>query len=212
MGPVHSGPAVGAKTCLGCGETKPYSAFHRQRNHSDGYRPRCKQCRKASTREYYEKNVDALKAKSAQFRCEQPERSRAQVSAWVERNHSRKRAKDREYYRNHIEERREYNSRPDRLAAHRANAKTQKAKRRAAIGSTIEPITAEQWQEIQASYLMLCVYCLERCDDPTMDHVVALNRGGDHAAGNIVPACRKCNREKTDKSVIVFLAERPIAT
>jgi 5-methylcytosine-specific restriction endonuclease McrA len=160
---------------------------------------------------YYEKNADALKAKSAQFRCEQPERARAHVSAWITRNRSKKRAKDREYHREHVEERREYNSRPERRAAHRANAKTQKAKRKAAIEATIEPITAEQWEDLKASYLWLCVYCLEKCDDLTMDHVVALNRGGDHTVGNVVPACRTCNREKTDKSMIVFLAERRIA-
>ncbi len=208
VGPASVGPTP--KTCLGCGLAKEYSEFHRKKSSPDGYRPRCKQCRKVSSREYYEKNADALKAKSAQFRCEQPERSRAQVSAWVTRNRSRKRAKDREYHREHREEQRAYNKTPERRAANRVNAKYQKAKRKAAIGSTIEPITAEQWEEIQASYLMLCVYCLERCDDLTMDHVVALNRGGDHTAGNVVPACRKCNREKTDKSVVVFLAERPI--
>ena len=208
--PASAGLAL--KRCLGCGLSKEYSEFHRQKSLPDGYRPRCKQCRKASSREYYEKNADALKAKSARFRCEQPQRARAHVSAWVTRNLSRKRAKDREYHREHREEKRAYNKTPERRAAHRANAKMQGAKRRAAIGSTVEPITADQWEEIQQSYLLLCVYCLEKCDDLTMDHVVALNRGGDHAAGNVVPACRKCNREKTDKSVIVFLAERPIAT
>ncbi len=210
VGSVSTGPTLRGKVCLGCGQAKEYSAFHRRRHSPDGYRPRCKQCRKASSRAYYEKNVDALKAKSAQFRCEQPKRARACVSAWITRNRSKKRARDREYHREHREEKLAYNKTPERRAAHRANAKYQKARRKAAIAATVQPITAEQWEEIQASYLMLCVYCLERCDDLTMDHVVALNRGGDHTAGNVVPACRKCNREKTDKSVVVFLAERPI--
>ncbi len=210
VGPASVGLAL--KCCLGCGLAKEYSEFHHQKSSPDGYRPRCKQCRKASTRAYYEKNAEALKAKSARFRSEQPKRARAYVSAWIERNRSEKNAYSRKYHREHREERLAYNKTPERRAAHRANAKYQKARRKAAVDATIEPITADQWEEIQQSYLLLCVYCLEKCDDLTMDHVVALNRGGDHAAGNVVPACRKCNREKTDKSVIVFLAERPVAT
>ena len=210
VGSASVGPAP--KTCLGCGLAKEYSEFHRQKSSPDGYRPRCKQCRKAPARAYYEKNADVIKKRASDWQCANRERYLRSLRNWRVRNRAKKRGDDGSYHREHREERLAYNKTPERRAAHRANTKTQKAKRRAAIESTIEPITAEQWQEIQASYLMLCVYCLERCDDPTMDHVVALNRGGDHAAGNIVPACRKCNREKTDKSVIVFLAERPIAT
>jgi 5-methylcytosine-specific restriction endonuclease McrA len=124
------------------------------------------------------------------------------------RNRVKKCEDDSRYYQQHRDDILTYNKTPNRRAAHRANAKVQGAKRRAAIESTIEPITAEQWEDLKASYLWLCVYCLEKCDDLTMDHVVALNRGGDHTVGNVVPACRTCNREKTDKSMIVFLAER----
>jgi 5-methylcytosine-specific restriction protein A len=43
-----------------------------------------------------------------------------------------------------------------------------------------------------------CHYC-ERKFAPgklTMDHVVPLARGGSSTKGNIVPACRECNRDK----------------
>ncbi|MGK5083949.1 HNH endonuclease [Bdellovibrionota bacterium FG-1] len=44
----------------------------------------------------------------------------------------------------------------------------------------------------------LCYYCGQRVESRqlTMDHVVPLARGGTSTEGNIVAACRECNREK----------------
>ena len=44
----------------------------------------------------------------------------------------------------------------------------------------------------------VCNYC-ERKFKPselTMDHVVPIARGGTSTPGNVVPACRECNRDK----------------
>jgi 5-methylcytosine-specific restriction endonuclease McrA len=43
-----------------------------------------------------------------------------------------------------------------------------------------------------------CHYCGEKfpAKQLTMDHVVPLARGGTSTQGNIVPACRECNRDK----------------
>ncbi len=44
----------------------------------------------------------------------------------------------------------------------------------------------------------LCHYCGKKFApaELTMDHVVPLARGGESSRGNIVPACRDCNRDK----------------
>lgn len=44
----------------------------------------------------------------------------------------------------------------------------------------------------------LCHYCggKFKAAELTMDHVVPLARGGTSTMGNIVPACRACNRDK----------------
>lgn len=182
--------------------------FHRQKLSPDGYRSRCKACRKAETRAYYEANAEALRKKSARFRREQPAAAKAHVARWKENNRVRKLAYDRQYHSEHREERLAYNRTPERREAHRANARTQKAKRRAAMGAAVGRITAKEWAEIRASYGGLCVYCHAKPARLTQDHVVALNRGGSHTADNVVPACRRCNRSKSDKPLLVFLAER----
>jgi 5-methylcytosine-specific restriction endonuclease McrA len=44
----------------------------------------------------------------------------------------------------------------------------------------------------------LCHYCGGKfaAQELTMDHVVPIARGGTSTQGNIVPACRECNRDK----------------
>ncbi|MGZ3653524.1 MAG: HNH endonuclease [Bdellovibrionota bacterium] len=44
----------------------------------------------------------------------------------------------------------------------------------------------------------LCHYCGNKfpANELTMDHIVAVARGGTSSKGNVVPACRKCNLEK----------------
>jgi hypothetical protein len=64
--------------------------------------------------------------------------------------------------------------------------------------------TEEQWLEILKIHDGRCAYCLERCDRLERDHVVALSRGGDHSADNIVPACRSCNATKWARPVFMM--------
>lgn len=44
----------------------------------------------------------------------------------------------------------------------------------------------------------ICHYCHRRVapSELTMDHIVPLARGGRSTKGNVVPACRDCNRAK----------------
>ncbi|MFI2212992.1 HNH endonuclease [Streptomyces sp. NPDC020141] len=57
----------------------------------------------------------------------------------------------------------------------------------------------EQWS---------CTYC-DRDFGPTMiaemDHVTPLAKGGLHTWWNLAPACRDCNRSKSDLDVAVWL-------
>ena len=43
-----------------------------------------------------------------------------------------------------------------------------------------------------------CFYC-GSFQNPTIDHVIPLNRGGVDSIGNMVTACRRCNSSKQDK-------------
>ena len=56
----------------------------------------------------------------------------------------------------------------------------------------------------------ICYYCEKKFGktDLTMDHILAIGRGGHSAKGNIVAACKECNSKKAHQTP----AEMLIAT
>ncbi|MFF0822395.1 HNH endonuclease [Micromonospora haikouensis] len=62
------------------------------------------------------------------------------------------------------------------------------------------PVPAKVLRRLRAGS---CTYCPQPAE--TIDHLVPLNRGGRHAEGNLVPACRSCNSSKGDKFLIEWL-------
>ena len=59
----------------------------------------------------------------------------------------------------------------------------------------------------------LCHYCGRKFTfkELTLDHVVPLSRGGTTSPGNVVPACRECNKAKgVDTPLDLILS--PLAT
>ena len=53
----------------------------------------------------------------------------------------------------------------------------------------------------------VCHYCGKKFprDELTMDHIVALSRGGRSTKGNIVVACHQCNQDKKHLTPIEML-------
>jgi 5-methylcytosine-specific restriction endonuclease McrA len=196
------------KQCVGCGETKPVSAFHKQKQQPDGYRPRCKVCRKPETEAWYQKYKEGIKARSKAWRETHREQYAKMMRDWRAKNRDYKRRLDQKYYADHTEERKEYGQRPEVRVRARQSAKNQKAKRKLAMGAAHHPITAAEWLQIKADYSSLCAYCNAR-ETPeeslTQDHVIPLNKGGSHTADNIVPACGECNTTKQTMSLVEFL-------
>jgi 5-methylcytosine-specific restriction endonuclease McrA len=58
-----------------------------------------------------------------------------------------------------------------------------------------------------------CVYCATALDfdTATLDHVYPLAHGGAHTAGNVVLACNRCNRLKSDLLPTEFFILHPWA-
>jgi 5-methylcytosine-specific restriction endonuclease McrA len=60
-------------------------------------------------------------------------------------------------------------------------------------------VTPEDWQAVLERHAHRCAYC-GVTGKLTMDHVVALAKGGKHEPSNIVPACAQCNSRKHTKA------------
>lgn len=58
---------------------------------------------------------------------------------------------------------------------------------------------------------LVCVYCNARLTktNKTQDHVIPRAQGGAQLGrDNLMPCCRRCNWEKADKSLLLYLCER----
>jgi 5-methylcytosine-specific restriction endonuclease McrA len=167
------------KLCTKCGEQK--------------IGLRCKPCYNAQRRDWYARNREKEIA-----RCSAYNKANPDVPAAAMR---KARANNPEKYATQFKLWRKSNS--DLVAIYDAN---KRAKRRIQIQATLNPITKDDWLEIKNKYKHHCAYCLKPCKKLSMDHVVALARGGDHSASNIVPACIPCNTKKNAKDNLDFVA------
>ena len=62
-------------------------------------------------------------------------------------------------------------------------------------------------KDLKALHRRPCIYCgstylIE------IDHIIPIARGGRHSIGNLAPACRACNRNKTDYLVMEWRKKR----
>lgn len=118
-------------------------------------------------------------------RAEQERRRREYVreynKAYYRRNREARIAWQREWARNHPGERRARHERRARLIRENPG---------------YAPFTAREWGRVLAQYRHACAYCGATDLALQMDHVIPLTRGGRHAIGNVVPACKPCNVSK----------------
>ena len=68
---------------------------------------------------------------------------------------------------------------------------------------TISPELVNQVYERDGA---LCSYCLTSEGPFEIDHIDPVNRGGTHEIDNLCVACRTCNRRKTNKTLLRFIA------
>ncbi len=54
----------------------------------------------------------------------------------------------------------------------------------------------------------MCAYCYGSIENPTMDHIQPLSKGGEHNITNVVPACRSCNSSKGAKPLLRWMYDQ----
>lgn len=123
----------------------------------------------------------------------------AQSAEWARKNPDRAKANKANYSARKRGPARPPSNRSDDEKAHQANWRARK------YGVTDGKITGVEWRGIVESFGHACAYCLRTDKMLTMDHVMALSRGGTHEASNIVPACNPCNASKRQRGILVML-------
>lgn len=187
------------KRCSRCGQWFPAMPEHFYRNSKvkSGLTAHCKECGSAYFREHYRKNAERKRAVVAEYRRTNREVVLAgKRKSWYA-HHERNLERAREWQRNNrgicnqlTAEWRRKNIEKAREIQRHAEQRRRVHKRRLAASFTLE-----QWIVCVAYFEGRCAYC-GATKKLEQDHFVALSRGGEYVAGNVLPACKSCNSSK----------------
>lgn len=90
----------------------------------------------------------------------------------------------------------------DYYLRHQLEAFEKVNRRLALIARDKRQITGRDVKRLFDRHRGCCAYCGKRPKHLELDHVIPLSRGGRHAIGNLLPACRRCNRSKHSRLLV----------
>jgi len=168
---------------------------------------------KASVKKY----KASSKGKAAHHKYQTSDKSKARIRRYQNSEKGRKKAAEYRATDKAIASRRKYRKTEKLKAGKRAyniserGRETRRARnqRRKALklGATVGQVDEQRVFEACGNR---CVYC-GSTEKLTLDHVIALSKGGAHAESNLVAACLSCNCSKGARPVAEWLATRPMS-
>lgn len=203
------------KACSRCGLTKAPSEFGINRATRDGLQYHCKPCMAEKRAQRTPEQIEAKR----RYNAERVARLRADPEAleiirqrnreWLERNPDKMRAAQRAWRSVNAEKIASYREKDREASRARArawakanpekNRELQHRRRARLRGAAVGPI------DLDALWTGTCAICgrdLDRAlrhpdpESPTVDHIIALARGGTHTQDNLQWAHRVCNIRK----------------
>ena len=190
------------KICSKCGEILHISRFHKDKNGKYKTRPDCKECSRKYQKEYNKNNKEKISKRQ---------------KIWYEENKDDilKRSKER-YEKNKdsiLEKQKEYNKKwaknnPEKIL-NRNNKRRNKEENQG------NGITKEQWLEMMNFFDWKCAYSGEKMENNnttngrTVDHIIALDNGGENEPWNIIPMKKGYNTSKHTKDMLEWYLEQP---
>ena len=190
------------KKCSKCGEILHISRFHKDKNGKYKTRPDCKECSRKYQKDYNKNNKEKISKRQ---------------KIWYEENKDDilKRSKER-YEKNKdsiLEKQKEYNKKlaknnPEKIL-NRNNKRRNKEENQG------NGITKEQWLEMMNFFDWKCAYSGEKMESNkttngrTIDHIIALDNGGENEPWNIIPMKKGYNTSKHTKNMLEWYLEQP---
>jgi len=102
----------------------------------------------------------------------------------------------------------EYQTKPELRLYNREKSKRRKARMK---GNTLIKVSSQQINERFELFNNCCAYC-GQSGDMQIEHAIPISKGGTHAIGNILPACRPCNYSKRDKEIESWYRSQSVFT
>jgi 5-methylcytosine-specific restriction endonuclease McrA len=153
-----------------------------------------KEERRAIAARGYKKHPEVYRARSSEYRKNNPEKVKASVDKWFEENKEYRRQYKKEYRRTHKETIAQYRrDNPDKHRAYKHNRRT----RQTNAGGTF---TEKEWVSLCKKYGHKCLDCGKR-RKLTADHIIPVSKGGTSNIENIQPLCGPCNSKKGRRTI-----------
>lgn len=164
------------KQCSSCKQIKDLALFNKNKAKKDGFSHYCKECEhEARRKSQATTNLTAKNRYKRYLSSEKGKETRRKYYAKSKQNNTWK-----TYERN--------------LEQHRYTM----LKRRAMLAKNgVYLILDKELKRLQTSN---CFYCGEAAN--TIDHIIAVSRGGAHSVGNLVACCKSCNSSKNNKTIM----------
>lgn len=174
------------KPCTRCKVTKPIGDFEPRGDAPHRWRSECRECRRATTLQYKERNREHIRTSAKQYYQDNKEAVGERIRQSI--------AKNPEKYREIHSSWKKRNKGAVTASGHR---------RRARILSNGGDWHQDDWERLKAQFDWSCLMCgkQEMTDGITLcfDHVIPISMGGWNIISNAQPLCRSCNSKKHKK-------------
>lgn len=147
--------------------------------------------RRALRHKYYEEHREEETAQARAWQAVHPDRTQNNVRAYAAAHKETIALRRKIFKKTYPERYRQYQHR-----------------RRARKSTGLSTANVAHEKAIKAAYKYRCAYCGTKPKKLTIDHVIALSRGGGHIPENLAPACGPCNSRKKDHDAPTLPAVR----
>jgi hypothetical protein len=155
-------------------------------------------------RRYYQSNIEIERDRARLRYRANPERGRERTRLWQKANPEKALETQRRVYQNNP-------------AAARERCRRRREWRRAARRHALQPLTQQQISARFALWGDRCAFCGVDSKDPrnhghdrlTIEHVLALTKGGLDESSNTIPSCYSCNCSKGNSPVETWYRSQP---
>ena len=196
------------KQCSECGEILHVSKFRKIKNGKYGVMKICKECRKIYEKKYRDEHREEISEYNKKYREEHKEERKEYDKKYYEEHKEEKSIRFKKWYKENKEERDRYCKNWQRNNPHVGF--NSNGRRRSRLENQGNGITKEQWFECFEFFNWKCAYSGMQLtkDNRNLDHIVALDNGGEHEIWNCVPMKKGYNTSKHTKDMLNWYLEQ----
>ena len=216
------------KICTKCGELLvAYNGnFNKNKTSKSGLNSKCKKCVREQSKKRYEENREEKLDKCKKYRDTHKEEIKEYMEQYSQNNKEKIKERNKKYTENNKEKIKKYHKnyyeehkddiKERQKKYHKNNpevAFNKRNKRRLKEENQGSGISKEQWIDMVEFFDWKCAYSGEYLGnknnyDRTIDHIIPIDKNGEHEIWNCVPMIRNYNSSKQDKDMLEWYIQQ----